>query len=45
MEMDKKNDSQPAMQAGSRQKWSAILTANWRLKGALLLMLRIAGMY
>jgi len=45
MEMDKKNDSQPAMQPGSRQKWSAILMANWRLNGALILMLLIAGMY
>lgn len=27
------------------QKWSSVILSNWRLKGALILMLLIAGMY
>jgi len=45
MEIEKSPDSKPEIRPGSWQKWSAILMSNWRLKGALILMLLIAGMY
>ncbi|MBN1568308.1 MAG: PDC sensor domain-containing protein [Acidobacteria bacterium] len=38
------NESLEAPQE-SRHKWSALFLSNWRLKGALILMLLIAGMY
>lgn len=37
-----KQDSSPG---GTGKKWSEILLANWRLKGTLILILLIAGMY
>ncbi len=36
---------QPEAKQNNWGKWSAAIMANWRLKGALILMLLIAGMY
>src|SRR5512145_715083 len=44
-ETEKSPNAQPDAVQSSWQKWSAILLSNWRLKGALILMLLIAGMY
>ncbi len=44
--MDPQTEEKKAeIEKSSGQKWSAIFLSNWRLKGALILMLLIAGMY
>jgi hypothetical protein len=43
--LEKNPHEQPAVGQEPRRRWFHILTANWRLKGALILMLLIAGMY